>query len=95
MVPEIVAENAAGFRLAAKCPRFVYVFCRLLPDGAEVFDAAGRAHLVSGYLACVDGRCAVRARWKESSHGLTRVRFPDGQEVWVRVETDLQLEPAA
>ncbi|MBX9581363.1 MAG: hypothetical protein K2X87_13760 [Gemmataceae bacterium] len=75
--------------------RYVYVFGRLRDDGFEVADAAGRTLLVSGYLACVDGRAAVRARWKADRGGLTKVRFADGQEAWVGVERpDLQVEAA-
>lgn len=76
--------------------RYVYVFGRLRADGFEVADADGQTLLVSGYLACVDGRAAVRARWRGERDGRTKVRFSDGQECWIGVERpDLQLERAA
>lgn len=76
--------------------KYVYVTGRLRDAGFEVVDAGGEVLMVSGFLACVDGQAAVRARWRGEKGGLTRVRFADGQEAWVRLDRpDLQVERAA
>lgn len=76
--------------------RVVYVFARMTDRGFEVVDAGGAVHLVSGYLACVDGRVAVKARVVREANGLYLVHFIDGQECWVLLELpEYQLDPAA
>jgi hypothetical protein len=72
-----------------------YCFARITPGGAEVTDAGGKLHVVSGCLACIDGRCAVRARWLASRNGLHHVRFACGAAIWVAQESEYQLETAA
>ena len=66
--------------------KLVFIPCRLDRRDAKsalIEDADGWPRKVVGPLGRVDGRLVVVAQWLREANGRHRVRFDDGNELWV------------